>query len=216
MQENNPVVPQTPAPEAPAPAAVNKTSANLTVPLVLLLLLSLGGTGYLAYQNMQLQKQIAGTKTISYASPSPSASATPDPTANWKTYTDPKGFFTFKYPSDFTSSTDTGLLNDPTKSWIFDVQYGNSSKSAQDQVNSLCQVSNNTTQFCVITPGTQIPGSVQYINNTSHYSSMGTVVVHGNSLLFQIFLNARNPNQPVDNTIKNIYLQILSTFKFTQ
>lgn len=30
----------------------------------------------------------------------PTVSTTPDPTANWKTYTDPKGNYSFKYPAD--------------------------------------------------------------------------------------------------------------------
>src|SRR5260221_8254645 len=88
-----------------------KSSPVLTIILVLLLLLSLGSTGYFAYQNMMLQKQIAGVKkeammvasptptSMAYYSPTPSASA--DPTAGWKTYTNTKYDFVIKYPLDW-------------------------------------------------------------------------------------------------------------------
>src|SRR5258708_7009215 len=102
MQENNPQV------LVASPVEIKKSFPVLMLVLVLLLIASLVGTGYLGYQNTQLQKQITGLKSVAYVTPSPVATA--DSTAGWKTYTDPKGNFTFKYPSDWISSTVGGAL----------------------------------------------------------------------------------------------------------
>jgi len=95
------------------PVEVKKSFPILTVILVLFLILSLAGTGYLAYQNMQLTKQITQMKVtpiptayvspnpISYTSPTPTSTA--DPTAGWKSYT--WQGFSFKYPNDWDLNT---------------------------------------------------------------------------------------------------------------
>jgi len=75
---------------------ISKPNNKLVVGAVVLILLLLTSTGLLAYQNFQLQKQIASLQST----PSPSPSPTPDPTANWKTYTNQKLIFSFKYPDN--------------------------------------------------------------------------------------------------------------------
>lgn len=101
---------QTPiqTPEAP------KQKSWLVIGLVLLVLLLLGTTGFLAYQNIQLRKQVAGippTPSSTVGAPTPTATAlspttvestpTQEPMTNWKGYTNDKYNFTFKYPSDW-------------------------------------------------------------------------------------------------------------------
>lgn len=66
--------------------------------LVFLLLLSFS---FLGYQNMQLQKQIESMQTL----PSATTQPNPDSTANWKTYTNTKYGFEFKYPEDWSTPT---------------------------------------------------------------------------------------------------------------
>ena len=98
MQENNPEVPVAPSQTDPIvkPIKVKKSFPVLTLLLILVLILSLAGTGYLAYQNMQLTKQIAEIKT------SPTPVATVDPTADWKTYTNSFYNFQLRYPQNWT------------------------------------------------------------------------------------------------------------------
>lgn len=67
-------------------------------PLIILVFLLLGITAFLAYQNLQLQKQIVSFQT----QPSPSPESTIDPTSNWKTYTNTKYGFSIKYPGNWS------------------------------------------------------------------------------------------------------------------
>ncbi len=72
-----------------------KPKPSFAVPLLSILTLVLvASTGFLAYQNMQLQKQVAALTTTVIPS------AVSDPTANWKTYTNNKIQLSFKYPND--------------------------------------------------------------------------------------------------------------------
>lgn len=98
---------------------VKKTKNNNTFLVVLLIILFFIASGivvYAVYQNNQLKKQIAQLKTQTNQNPStpdqltPSLSSeqladskpspSPDPTENWKTYSNNE--LSFKYPSDWT------------------------------------------------------------------------------------------------------------------
>lgn len=74
--------------------------------LLVLLFLSISVFAlYLFYQNLQLKKQISSS-TINpivpiLPIPSISSGSAPNPTADWKTYTDPEFPVQFKYPSDW-------------------------------------------------------------------------------------------------------------------
>lgn len=74
---------------------VSPTSHTPLIALTILLILSVIVSGYLGYQNLQLQKQI--TKLNIQPTPTP----TTDPTANWKIFSSADTDFTFSYPSDF-------------------------------------------------------------------------------------------------------------------
>lgn len=65
--------------------------------LVVLVIVLLGSTGYLAFQNVKLQKEIAGMKVTTHPS---TPTTTSDPTAGWKTYTNSQFNISFKYPND--------------------------------------------------------------------------------------------------------------------
>jgi len=85
--------PQTQPPQTPEP----KHFPFIQIFLAFLVLLLAAVTAYLAYKNMQLQKQIAElSKPISIVSPKPTVKAD-DPTANWKTYKDDVYKFEIKY-----------------------------------------------------------------------------------------------------------------------
>ena len=96
--------PQTPVQEPQQPIVPNTPTEQLKpqitpkIPIIVMFvvtLLSLALSGYLAYQNHQLNQKIGKSEEIS---PSP----TTDPTADWKTYTNDVYGFSFKYPKSAT------------------------------------------------------------------------------------------------------------------
>ena len=156
----------------------------------------------------KLKTQIQSTST-------PTASQAPNGVlANWETYTDPKGKYYFKYPTDWTASKDVGLLNDPTMKFILDLQAKDTTLSAQDWANA-----NVCTKFatptdqngCTTYASGPINNSIQF-TFLAHYGAMHTVFKNGNTI-FDVTVDAREPN-PNFEDIKGVYDQILSTFKF--
>lgn len=84
---------------------VKKPKSNfLSILLVVLILVLMGVSAFLGYQNWQLQQEIKRFEEIikvdnaPYEFPSPTP--TPDPTANWETYTNTEYGFSVKYPSN--------------------------------------------------------------------------------------------------------------------
>ena len=107
MEQNSQTISSTPAsPEQPAgqpsiaapPMPAKPKSWFLILLIIFIILLSLGTAGFFAYQYVQLKNQVIQTKPTPVTSPSP----TPDPTANWKTYTNTAGY-SIKYPASFTT-----------------------------------------------------------------------------------------------------------------
>lgn len=84
------------------PVRPQKTFPLLPILLSVLILFLLGSTIFLAYQNMQLQKQIALLQTAPTPTPRPSESPPQDPTANWKTYTNSAYGYTLQYSDTWT------------------------------------------------------------------------------------------------------------------
>jgi hypothetical protein len=113
------VAPQEAAHETPKP------KSWLVVGLAVLVLLLLGTTGYLAYQNYQLKQEVTQkkptptplpeiTKQPEISSPTP----TIDPTTNWETYEYPDLKFKIKFPQGWTkrgSSTEPPYWYDAAK-----------------------------------------------------------------------------------------------------
>lgn len=113
-------------PSAPtAPPTISPAPKTSIMPVILsvFLCISLAGIGLLIYQNLSLKKQLASLKT---ASPSQPAFISPKPvakaddlyrepngsaaTANWKTYTNEKYQYSFKYPYSLEKET---TITDP-------------------------------------------------------------------------------------------------------
>ncbi|PIP57023.1 hypothetical protein COX04_01845, partial [Candidatus Woesebacteria bacterium CG22_combo_CG10-13_8_21_14_all_45_10] len=114
MDPNIPAVPTQPAqPAMPATPPSPKKDHGLILILSFFLIVATAIAALLYFQNQKLVKQLAAYQ----AQPTPTPlsteipSPTPDPTADWKTYSDPKGKYSFKYPSDWTKSNDVGLFN---------------------------------------------------------------------------------------------------------
>ncbi len=85
------------SPEIPdSSPQIPKDSHWITIlAMALFVLLSLAAVAFLYYQNQQLKTMLASYQ----ASPTPSA--TPDVTANWKTYTSAKANYSLKYPDSW-------------------------------------------------------------------------------------------------------------------
>jgi len=184
-----------------------KSQKPLVLIMSVLLIVTVAIAGLFYFQIQKLSKQLSKYQT----QPSPTPSATPDITVNWKTYSDPKGKYSFKYPSDWTKSNDVGLFNDPTKSFILGVEINPTSLDVNKWMTSKCLISG--TNFCSDPIQGSITGSIQYNHPKSHYDSIDTLVTQENQI-FDITLASRNPNQSADQNTKQIYDQILSTFKF--
>ena len=104
MDPQTPTVP-TPPPQVTPPVVspILPKKNNLAVILLsILLLITLFISGYLFLQVQGLTKQLAQLQ-IQPTSSIPTT--TPDITANWKTYTDPKGKYSFKYPDYWKSQS---------------------------------------------------------------------------------------------------------------
>lgn len=102
MENQTPIVPPvTPqvAVEQPLPAGeVGKQSSFLTILLSVLLLLAVSIAGFFAYQTQKLVAELR-IKNEELTIKVPTPTTTPDPTADWKTYTNSD--FGYKYPSEW-------------------------------------------------------------------------------------------------------------------
>lgn len=106
MQENNPV----PMQEVATPVVVEqpKQSNFLVTLLSVLLLFSISIAGFFAYQTQKLVKELTLLKSEQkiidtpepIIKPLPTMASEIDPTTNWKTYTNTKLKFSFRYPSN--------------------------------------------------------------------------------------------------------------------
>lgn len=97
-EEQTPTASQEPIPQSPPdqPSPEIKQKPNKpSVILLVLLIISLGLAGFFGYKYFQSNQQ-----PITDEQPAPTATATPDPTANWETYTNPILNFSFRTPSE--------------------------------------------------------------------------------------------------------------------
>lgn len=96
--------------EQPLPAQAGKQSNFLVILLSILLIISVAISGFFAFQTQKLVKELTLLRTEStpVATTEPTTelvatnSASPDPTANWKTYKSSKYNYTLDLPSDWT------------------------------------------------------------------------------------------------------------------
>lgn len=211
--DNQPAEYQTTAPVILAKAGIHP---RYIIFFSFLTLALLAATGFLFYQNQKLSQQIAILKTAPTPMPtiSPAQAPTQDPTANWQTYSDPKGKYSFKYPMDWTISKDVGILNDPTMKYILDLKAETTNLNIQDWTKTnICTkfATTNDPSGCTAYIKGPIDNSIQ-TTFLAHYSGTHTVFKDG-SMIFDLSLAAREPNLKFDKII-DLYNQILSTFKF--
>lgn len=229
-----PVEEPTPTPP-PEPVKIeNKSKPKTPVIglLVVLLILALGAVGFLGYQNMQLQKQVAGIQSnypipspVIYASPSPVA----DETANWKVYTDSVDKIEFKYPQSWYAQPSGGTVP-LIQSQVFLDDHS-------FEIPSATEFSTPIQTFFALSSETDINMSAKRLKETVYGTSVtetDNLVIGGNKaiqlsgvagpgeLQGMFFKNTliQFGNKVLivdlnDKNFENIYDQILSTLKFT-
>lgn len=196
IQPVHPVQPSQPA----------KNNNSLVIILSILLLIAVGLAGLFYFQIQRLSKELANYQTR----PFPTPTATPDVTANWKTYTNSEIGFSFKYPQEWTlqGTSIPRIASFDTKSGIpgeFFVAYHKNIDSLSkwlldNQAGEIINTINaNGNQFSVIKGGT--------LNVSREYA----IKVGTNSYLRLVI--EPFPNSVISDEVIN---QILSTFQFTK
>ncbi|MCX6817117.1 MAG: hypothetical protein NTZ93_04605 [Candidatus Beckwithbacteria bacterium] len=189
--------------------------------LIILICLSSLTSAFLFYQNLQLQKQIAVLQSPVSLLVKPSPSPSLDPTADWKKYTNSSNQFSFKYPSEYTVTSQPTFTTIKTNVESFMV----SDTDTPEKFNYYIQISlDPQSNFDTWTKyeSTQSLGT-EKINGYNFekyivadmYLTLNYIYKDPNGLIYRFMLgpydNIKTPN---DLTIK--FDQILSTFKFTE
>lgn len=185
-------------------------------PIIAIVLLALVGLiGYLGYQNFQLRNAPSPTP-----SPTPRASTTPDPTANWKMYENNTYKYSLKYPSSWkidttspqTTFLEIGSVNLPgTYAKVSISTTGENDKSVEDLAKSWRSGTLETTQVDDET-------AAEILQNPN---PEGEPLVQGSYTLSVFVKNKSKINLLIQletanlNTYRAIFDQILSTFQFT-
>lgn len=203
----------------PIKTQMSKPNIFLIVLLSVLLIISIGITGFFAYQTQNLVKELTMLKSGPTSTPEATVgpTATPDPAADWKIYSDKNGSFSFKYPADWflwnSLDGDSVLLDESSFDPNLIVE--------PDQV----EITFTTTASKELVD--------PYLNNFTQTSQFKT----GNNVIFNIMDTSLGPKEDgpasqylfaqtvVSNnlyrfgltktTYKSVFDQILSTFKFT-
>lgn len=209
-------------PSGPQPVKNN----HLTViSMAIFVLLSLGAVAFLYYQNQQLKNMLASYQP----SPSPLVSPKPvaeteDPTANWKTYTDPNERFSFKYPDYYTSSI--SMINgqkDPSRTDFSTDTASFLSLITKNLVpydeKNLC---NDQTKVypCIMTSGWNQKTPVNsFLLDKKHAKNFYISIANGADSHYRIVLTNEEPFIELrmyvsGGGLDRTFDQILSTFKF--
>lgn len=230
---DTPVSQQAPSSAPTKEIGSKPTQGSLVVPILgLLVLVLLGLSGFLVYQNMSLQNQIArlAANQTPMASIPPILAPTTDPTANWKTVT--SKFWTFKVPPNLNSvqcsSMDQLLIGSPSASnSLFDQD-----KTAEcnfDQPGDLLSVFRglDNTGNAVIIPTNTDPKLDPTVSNRQDilvdekkavFQQETTSMGQGTGTWYKVYIHQLNYTDVItfnDVGQKSLFDQILSTFRFT-
>jgi len=240
MPEENSNIPATDTPQPVIDASVpqpvpepSKPKVNKKLVMAIAAVLLLLTAGSIAAYFLVFKNQTAQPSPI----PTPEATATPDPTANWETYTNEKYGFSLKYPTGWTfaerkdannNSTGAFLFTSPATSekigaYTLTINVEDTTESSiEDYVNSL--ISQNP----VRQPGqlkfderTQLSideqPAIKLSNVFAYDQAVDKIFILYNQKLFSISYPVGEENLNIYQAVENnkIAIQILSTFQFT-
>lgn len=186
---------------------------------------AIGIIGY--FWTLAKNKPINQNQSITIISPSP----TPDPTSNWKTYTNNKYNYSIKYPVDsyklfntttdtFISVNDTGMENSFQDVLPFEIKVFPMDNTMLSINNDLfVRLGGYSMDFLNgITPQSYVldgvNGYVIYGINAGVSGIERQIIVIKNNFVYDIQSNNSYARDEV--RYKKLFDQILSTFKFTQ
>jgi len=181
---------------------------KFAITFVILSLLGAGAyAGIWYWQDQQVAQEVVPTFT-------PRPSTTPDPTADWKTYTNTQYGFEFKYPSDWNSWLDSNNVasivnlqqkDDDMGSAVISVsatkQLSQTTKPLDSTMvlNKTSDVTYNGIRWSLTFTSDKREPTLRFISATAYH----------NGYLYNIV----SRNYP--DTTEKLFDQILSTFKFT-
>lgn len=206
----------------------------VVLPVIIIVLL-IGVVGYFIYQNTQLRQNNSQNQlpqaSILTTTPTESlmeSSPTINPRANWKTYTNTKYGYTFKYPPEFTLdsygqvSGEEGTIeltkanNNPQTSILVDASISETSKSLYLDYKS--RADGNTATGQLIEGGSEVAVSMSEIQLANNIAYQG-VLESNTDILINILIERNNLIYGLQfitevKEDKALFDQILSTFKF--
>lgn len=150
-------------------------------------------------------------------------------TSGWKTCINTQYSFTIQYPKDYLTNSSCGY--GPSYALVKDAVVSQGDLLKKDYLISISPYVKNSLSFqewivdklcphfaagssCSDQKLGPIPSSVQFDALGRQYAGTHTVFERGN-MIFVISLGARNPYSPISDVVKQLFNQILSTFKFT-
>lgn len=242
MDQMNPAPPDIPpippAPPAPPPTSPHLPKSPLFLILGIIILIVIIATGAYLLGKSQYKStpsNISSSPTPSLY-PEPSRRATPDPTANWKTYVNVKYFFTLKYPlekckiktnfetKDYAtiyincnSVVTITIFNNPSSFsplvfWKNSIEETINGKITCNNTNTECATTyshegeNYTAQYMVANTIIDGQKAVQVKNHPSFPSNSVELYIPYKGYMYEISYDTKLEE----------HIQILSTFKFFQ
>ncbi len=214
VQPVQPLVPAMPPMEStPVPPAIKKTNWVLILGIVLLLVSVLALVGYYLYQNSQSRVSVSTPIALTSISPI----ATTDPTADWKTYTNQKALFTFKYPTQF--KVDPDCIENKTCNGSFLTLTGIDMHVDQFLTSNNCQnLTNSSWSGTVKKSIIKIDSLDSLLISSDNFKSEGNPISQLRAICTTIGNGSVKIQMQTPKSSGNIEIfdQILSTSKFTE
>ena len=188
---------------------------------ILLAILLVGMGGYIVYLLNSLNAKVVSQQQTQEASTLPISTFVSDPTADWKTYTNTKFGFSFKYPKDLSyiydqsdQYSETGINNAMILLQNFD---GSKPRTETEQdFQIIVYIANKNGNFNLEDPqGEQsetVINGVRVIRASTTQKWVSVPTLFFQSSPNKIAVQLSNPN----STNKTWFDQILTTFKFTE
>lgn len=172
------------------PESPKNNNTITVVSMAIFVLLALGAVAFLYYQNQQLKGMLASYQTIPTPTSSATALATADPTENWKTYTNSKANYSFKYPEMWVDKT---------------------SDNDRDVGSFTIDIDGTEKMLGVI-----FSGEPDLENDKKNGGASKSFVISSNKYLFITYVECQGPGCGMGSKQLDIFNQVLSTFKFTE